>query len=194
MRNPIRRWLPLVGLSLAATLAFAQASPAKKELVTKVLKLQQPGIEAIGRSMLEQSVVQLMQQVNVVVRQRVPQDKREALAKEIQGDIKKFMDESLPVMREQSTKLAPTTIGALLEEKLSEDELRAVVVALESPAFRKYQDLQGEMLRSHSEKLFAGARETVQPKAQALQKAVEQRLAPYVKSNGAPAAGTTPGK
>ena len=180
--------LLLMGLAAAPLLAGAQGQ-TKKELVARVLQLQQPGIEALGRGMLEQPVLQLMQNVDNVLRQRVPADKREALVREIQGDVRKFMDEAGPVIREQAVKIAPQTIGAVLEEKMTEDELRQVIALLESPVQRKFQALQAEMVRTHAEKLVQATRGTIEPKAQALQKSVEKRLAPYLNK---PAA--SPGK
>ena len=175
-----------LGLAAAPMLATAQSSATKKELVARVLQLQQPGIEAIGRGMLEQPVVQMMQSVNNVLRQRVPADKREALAREIQGDVRKFMDEAGPVMRDKAVKVAPQSIGAVLEEKMTEDELRQVIALLESPVQRKYQALQAEMLRAHAEKLVQGTREVIEPKAQAMQQSIERRLAPYLKPAASP--------
>lgn len=170
--------------------AWAQAtpvSPAKKELVAKVLELQQSGIDGMARSMLEQPAMQVMQQVNAILAQRVPADKRDALAREIEGDLRKYVNESLPLMRERAAKLAPTTIGAVLEDKLSEDELKQIVAMLESPAVRKYQSLQGDMQRSFAEKLVAETRPTVQPRVQAMQQSIAKRLAPYTGAASAPA-------
>lgn len=179
----------LAATTLAST-AWSQAapvSPAKKELVAKVLQLQQSGIEGMARSMLEQPAMQVMQQVNAILTQRVPADKRDALAREIEGDLRKYVDESLPMMRERAAKLAPATIGAVLEDKLSEDELKQIVAMLESPAVRKYQGLQGDMQRSFAEKLVAETRPTVQPRVQAMQQSIAKRLAPYTGAASAPA-------
>ena len=170
--------------------AWAQAtpvSPAKKELVAKVLELQQSGIDGMARSMLEQPAMQVMQQVNAILAQRVPADKRDALAREIEGDLRKYVNESLPMMRERAAKLAPITIGAVLEDKLSEDELKQIVAMLESPTVRKYQALQGDMQRSFAEKLVAETRSTVQPRVQAMQQSIAKRLAPYTGAASAPA-------
>ena len=181
-------------LALAASAlvssAWAQAtpvSPAKKELVAKVLELQQSGIDGMARSMLEQPAMQVMQQVNAILAQRVPADKRDALAREIEGDLRKYVNESLPMMRERAAKLAPITIGAVLEDKLSEDELKQIVAMLESPTVRKYQALQGDMQRSFAEKLVAETRSTVQPRVQAMQQSIAKRLAPYTGAASAPA-------
>ena len=191
MHPLIRVVVVALGAMVLASTASAQAaagSNAKKELVAKVLQLQQANIDSMARSMLEQPAMQLMQQLNPVLAQRVPADKREALAREIEGDMRKYIDESLPLMRERAAKLAPTTIGTVLEEKMNETELKQVVAMLESPTVRKYQSLLGEMQRSFVEKLVAETRPQVQPKIQAMQQSISQRLAPYASAASAPPA------
>ncbi|HEY6133480.1 MAG TPA: hypothetical protein VIW70_05850 [Rubrivivax sp.] len=159
-------------------LAGAQtpSSPAKKELVQKILVAQQAGIEAMGQQLAEQPAARLMQQVGPALQQRVPADKREAVAKEIQADFKKYADEAVPIVRERAVKLAPSTIGAVLEEKFSEDELKQVLAMLESPVNRKFQSLGGEMQRSLGEKLVADTRPMVEGKLQTLERSVARRL------------------
>ena len=191
MHPLIRVVVVALGAMVLASTASAQAaagSNAKKELVAKVLQLQQANIDSMARSMLEQPAMQLMQQLNPVLAQRVPADKREALAREIEGDMRKYIDESLPLMRERAAKLAPTTIGTVLDEKMNETELKQVVAMLESPTVRKYQSLLGEMQRSFVEKLVAETRPQVQPKIQAMQQSISQRLAPYASAASAPPA------
>jgi uncharacterized protein len=180
----------LAGLMAAAVATSAQAqapaasasapvSAAKKALVAKVLQLQQPGIEAMARAMVEQPAAQLMQQVSMVLRSRVPADQREALARDIQADLKKYVDETTPSVRERAVRLAPSTIGAVLEQKLTEEELKQVIAILESPANRKFQALGGEMQRAISEKLVAESRSDVQPKIQAMEQSIGRRLGPF---------------
>ena len=55
---------------------------------------------------------------------QVPADKREAIGKAIEADVKKYVEEATPLVRERAVKLAPSTIGAVLEEKFTEDELK----------------------------------------------------------------------
>lgn len=171
----------LAALLLAAgQLAFAQtaapSSPAKKELVQKILLAQQPGIESMGRQLAEQPAARLMQQVGPALQQRVPAEKREAVAKEIQGDFKKYTDEAVPIVRDRAVKLAPSTIGAVLEEKFTEDELKQILATLESPVNRKFQALGGEMQRSLGEKLVADTRPVIEPKLQTLERSIARRL------------------
>lgn len=172
--------------ALFAGLAFSLASPgsqaqggpisAKKELVQKVLQLQQGAVEAVARGLAEQSIAPLAQQVSAVLQARIAPEQREAAARDIQAEFKKYGDEVLPLLRERAAKLAPSTVGAQLEEKLSEDELKQVIAMLEAPIFRKYQQLGPEMQKALLEKLVAETRPTVEPKLIALQEAVGKRL------------------
>ena len=131
----------VTALLSSAALAHAQlaasappASPAKKELVQKLMVLQQPGIENLARTLVEQPAVQMMQEAGRALRQVAP-EKREALGKTIEADVKKYVEESVPLVRDRALKLAPSTIGASLEEKFNEDELRQLVAWLRSSAF-----------------------------------------------------------
>lgn len=164
-----------VAAALVATPVLAQTAPTKKELVARVLQLQQPGIEAMARQIAQQPAMQIMQQAGAAL-QRVPQERRDALARDIEADVRKYVDESVPVVTQAAVRLAPSTIGALLEERFSEEELRQIIGILESPVNRKFQGMAQEMQRSIVERLVADTRGTVEPKVRALQDTVAQRL------------------
>lgn len=189
MRHPLIIGLLLAtasAASLAQGAAPAPASASKKALVAKVLQLQQPGIEGIARQLAEQPALQMLQQAGMAL-QRLPADKREAVAKELQADARKYAEETTPIVRERALKLAPQTIGVVLEEKLSEDELKQVVAMLESPVNRKYTALLGEMQRALGAKLVAETRADVDPKVRALEQSMSRRLA--AAAPAAPASG-----
>ena len=175
----------LMGLLLvcACTLVQAQtaSSPAKKELVQKLLALQQPGIEGAARNIVERPAAQMMQEAGRVLQSQFPADKREAIGKTIEADAKKYVDEAYPPVRERALKLAPSTLGATLEEKFSEDELKQLVAWFESPVNKKFQAASAEMQSNFMQKLVADARPLVEPKLQVLEQKVRTAL-------GAPAA------
>jgi hypothetical protein len=108
--------------------------------------------------------------------QQVPDDKREAVGKSIEGDVKKYVEETNPLVRDRAVKLAPSTIGAAMEEKFTEDELKQLVAWLESPVNKKYAQLSPEIQKNFTEKLVAEARPTVEPKLQALEVKVRASL------------------
>lgn len=182
--------LALALLCLAGT-AQAQTSPAKKELVTRILKTQQAGIETLARNVAERPALQYLQQASVVVQQRVPADKQEALMKDIQADARKYADDVVPSVTERATKIAPDTIGKLLDEKFSEDELKQIVAFLESAVYKKYGDLNDDMQAVLVEKLVADTRGNIEPKIKALDLTISGRLKAAV---DAPAAAPKKGK
>ena len=103
----MRRLLSLIALAATATVqaqgsgASAPVSATKKALVQRVLKLQQPGIEALARQLAEQPAAAMVQQVQPALA-RVPADKREAVARDIQADIRKYADEATPLVRDRA--------------------------------------------------------------------------------------------
>ena len=180
----MNRWIGMAALLALATIAHAQTTPAKKELVAKVLVLQQPLVESMAREVVERPALQIMQAAGNALRGQVAPDKREALGKSIETDVRKFVDESVPVLRERAIEIAPTTIGATLEEKFSDDELKQLIAWYESPVYKKYQQLGGEMQNVFMQKLMAEAGPLLDGKLQALQQKVRSS---FVTATGASA-------
>ncbi|MES2412689.1 MAG: hypothetical protein V4614_02725 [Pseudomonadota bacterium] len=176
-------------LCLPVIAVHAQPSAAKKPLVARVLKLQQPGIDAMARAMAERPALAVIDRADQVIGTSVAADKREAVGKLIQADVKKYLDETVPFVRDRAIKLAPGTIGTVLEEKFSEAELKQLADFLESPVYNKYQQMGGDMQKALLEKLLADTKGTVEPKITALDQTVAKRLGITV-----PAAGVAPAK
>jgi hypothetical protein len=176
----VMRTHQLLGALLVCACVAAQAqtaaSPAKKELVQKLLALQQPGIEGAARNVVERPAAQMMQEAGRVLQTQIPAEKREAIGNAIQADVKKYVDEALPPVRERALKLAPTTIGTTLEEKFTEDELKQLIAWFESPVNKKFQTASGEMQNNFMQKLVAEARPLVEPKLQALEQKMRTAL------------------
>jgi hypothetical protein len=170
------KMLWLIALLALMGAAQAETSAAKKELVAKVLQLQQPAIEQTARALAERPAVLVMQQAGRALQARVAADKREALGKEIQADVRKYVDEAVPLVREQALKLAPTTLGSMLEERFTEDELKQLVAIMESPVNRKFAEMGGEMNKVLVEKLVAQTKGAIEPKLQTLEQSVSKRL------------------
>jgi hypothetical protein len=184
---------PLLLLVLAAACAGtqAQSTPGKKEAVARILKVQQAGIENIARNLTEQPAVELLAAAERSLAQRVAADKQQAVAKEIQGDVKKYLDEAVPLVQGRAVKLAPTSIGALLEEKFTEEELKQIATILESPAYVKFQQFSPDMQKVLVEKVVADTRPAIEPKVRTLEQSIGKRLGvtipPATPANAAPA-------
>jgi hypothetical protein len=170
----MRAWIMVLALA-ASGLAQAQSTPAKKELAAKLVALQQTGIQNVGRQIAGQTSQRALQAAGRAL-PRVAADKREAAAKEVQADVKKFFDEVEPMLRERAGKLAPAVLQPIYEEKFSEDELKQVIAWLESPVSKKFQQVDGEAAKALAEKLVADSRPTIEAKLKTLEATVAGRL------------------
>jgi len=196
----------LVILAIAAVCTTVQAqqaaaapasSPAKKELVARILKLQQPAIDSMAQGLVQEPLGPLLERADAALSQRVPPEKREAVAKGIQEDTRKFVQDTVPIVRDRAVKLAPATIAPILEEKFTEDELKQVVQMLESPVLAKFQAAGVDIQRALAEKVVAETRPQVEQKYRGLEDSIARRLGvpTSAESNAgaanAPAAGAT---
>lgn len=170
----------------------APVSQAKKDLVQRFLVLQQPSFENIARNVVERPAVQLMQAAGQALQTQIPTDKREATGKTIEADVKKFVEESFPILRERAIKLAPSTFGAALEEKFSEDEIKQLIAWSESPVNKKFKQALPEVENNFVQKLVAEAAPLLDPKLQGLQQKVRATLAANAASGPLPSSAPAP--
>ena len=184
----LKKSLIYLSLLVLAFAAQAQTSPAKKELVARILKSQQSAVEAIARGLVERPALEIMGGAMQVIQTRVPKDKQEAVARDVQADAQKYAAETVPYAQQRAVALAPSTVGAILEEKFTEDELRQIASALENAALIKFQNVLPEMQASLGEKLVADTRGTIEPKVRALDDSVGKRLGLPAQGAAAPAA------
>jgi hypothetical protein len=154
-------------LTAALMVTSMSAHADKKGDIQKILTLQQPALEDMARTVAERPALQMAASVRQIMAQAVPEDKREATAKQVDAEIKKYLDAAVPAVRTSATKMSQSTLGPMLDEKFSDEELKDLVVMLESPVFKKYQGMLPEMSNTMLEKVVADARPQVQPKLQA---------------------------
>ena len=194
----LNKIIAATALTLAVACAAAQgtppaaSSPAKKELVARILKAQQPGIEAMARGLVEQPALELLGNAGNALPSRVAKERQEAVAKEIQADVQKYLADTAPLVQARAVQLAPATIGPLLEERFTEDELKQVLALLESSVFAKYQRLGEDMQRSLAGKLVPDMRSTMEPRIRALEETVGKRLGVTAQGPAKGASGAKP--
>lgn len=197
-----RKSLLILAITIGCTAVQAQSpaastsSPAKKELIARILKMQQPGMEVLARSLVEQPAIEMLDRAGAALPQRVPPEKREQVAKDIQADARKYVEDTLPIVRDRAIKLAPSTVGALLDEKFTEDELKQVAAMMESPVFAKFQSMGGQMQQALVEKVVTDTRPQVEPRVHALEDSIAKRLGLTASAGGpnAPAGKAPAGK
>jgi uncharacterized protein len=157
------------GVLAIAPIACAKQDSGKKELAAKVLGLQQVGVDSVARGLAEQPIMQMLQAAGHVARTQLPAEQRDTAIKAIDADARKYLDEVTPLLRERATALAPGVLGPLLEEKFSEEELRQIVGWLQSPAYKKYQEIAPAMQKTLAQKVVLETRGTIEPKLKALE-------------------------
>ena len=191
IHRPIPFAAALVALACVASPALAQS---KKELINRVLLLQQPGVEALAKNIAEQPAIQLTLSARQAFA-NVPQDKRESVAKAIDADLKKYTDEAVPLIRDRAIKLAPSTLGTELENNFSEAELKQLIEWLDSPVIKRFQTLAPQMQNTLAEKLVNDTKGQIEPKLKTLEASMSKHLglpppgsAPAAGGNGAGAA------
>ncbi len=172
--------------------AQAQAqTQTKKELIVKLLQMQQAGIDNIGRALAGQTSQRVLQAAGQSM-PRIAADKREAVGKEVQADVKKFYDDIEPILRKRATELAPATLTPIYEEKFSEDELKTIIAWLESPVSKKFQQVDSEIATTLAQKVVADTRGSVETRLKTLEASLAKRLG--VPTPSAAASGAAPKK
>ena len=192
LKNPLSALAMALLMAIPAQHALAQSTPAmtpaKKELIAKLLKLQQPGIEAMASDMAQGPAMQMLERTAEVLQARVAPDKREATVKGVQADTKKYMDKAIPLVKSRAVALAPDTVGPVLNQRLTEDELKKVIAILESPEYAKFQQMSGEMEQALQAKLVAETRTGVEANLKTLEADLTARLTAAAGLPAAPAA------
>lgn len=189
----------VITLTLAAAAAAqgptSGGSPAKRELALRILHLQQADLEAVARSLVERPAAQMLQEAGLAIQRQFPPDKREAIGKQVEAEVKKYVDEAYPLVRDHALKIAPTTIGTALETKMTEDELRALLAWVESPVNKKFQQVAAESRNTFVQQVLRDAGPLVDPKLQALDGRVRAVLGlPPTSANQSAGTGQPPAK
>ena len=163
-------------LCAATGLASAQqtGSDEKNKLVQRALALWH--VEDAAVVMVQRPAANAMQQARIALQGRVSAPKQEATLKDIAGDIQKYVDEATPIARASAARLKAPTLGPLLAQHFSEEELRQLIALLESPVKRKFEKLLPELERSYGERIAAESSAAIDPKLKALTQNVGLKL------------------
>jgi len=165
-----------LALALAAGTAMAEPSPAKKALIDKIVALQQQGLaEGLTGNIIQGPLSQLTQAGRQAL-QNVPAEKREATAKAMDAELKKFVDENVPYLKDKISKAVPTTASALLDERFNEDELKQVLAWAESPVSQKFGLASVELQKAVAQKVMTEAGPTLDGRLKTLQASLAKQL------------------
>lgn len=161
----------LLGTSLASA-ADAPAKPvaglSKAELITRITEHQRSIADALANSVVQGPMGPFVTATRAAM-QQVPADKREATAKALDAEIRKFVEENVGYLREKALQALPGTSSAILEERFNEDELREVLTWMESPVNRKFGTAIGDTQKRLAEKVVPEAGPTLEARFRTLQ-------------------------
>lgn len=173
-------------------------STAKKDLAARVILAQQDSIDSIARNIANQTAQQVLDVTGQALLQ-VPADKREAIGKDVEADIKRFHDDMEQILHERAARVAPAAMSPILEDRFTEDELKQLATWLESSAARKFTQVGPDLSNALQQQLVADTRSAVEPKLRALEETLRKKLgvdqaAPPAAAASAPSASKSPAK
>jgi hypothetical protein len=143
--HAVRRLLPAFAaatLLCAASLVHAQAAvdAEKQKVIDQILTLWHPENSVVmaaqrpGADALEKTRIALQQA-------QLPQARFDAEVKDITTDVQKYIDTVTPLAADSARRNLPTTVVPLLAQNFSVDELRQLLVLLQSPVKAKFEKL-----------------------------------------------------
>lgn len=136
-------------LSAALLLAAACALPAhvtaqdnKQALASRLAELQVKTDGAMAAQQLTASAVQVpLANWNQRLQEEVPAERREEVGKKLDAELDKFAGRAHELIESRSLQAAQSSLAPIFIEKLSADEMQAIITYLESPAHAKLQGL-----------------------------------------------------
>ncbi len=165
-----------LALALATSSVLAQPSASKKALIDKIVALQQQGLaEGLAASLVQGPLPQLTQAGRAAL-QQVPAEKREATAKAMDAELKKFVEENVPYLKDKISKAVPNTASALLDERFNEDELKQILAWAESPVSQKFGIASMELQKAVAQKVMTEAGPTLEGRLKTLQTNLAKQL------------------
>lgn len=125
---------------------YAQTIDSRQDLAAKIAALQQgPEMDRMLQQLAGSATQQLMTaDLNARIG-KMPGDKRQAAAGAIDGELKSFNEDTLRIIKMQSSKVASDKLTAAYAEKFSEEELKQLLTMMQAPVFKKYQTTSPEL-------------------------------------------------
>ncbi len=181
-------------LALAAALALsttAHAAPAsapaaaatppvaidaeKQKQIDRILAILHPE-NGVLQAVQEQAA-KAMQQSNVALQNaQVPQERGEKALKDIQTDVQKYIDTTMPVAVASAKKFATPTSAPILAAAFTTDELRQLATMLESPLRERLDKVLPQMQNAVGQKVSTDIGPTVSKNVRTMGEAITGKL------------------
>lgn len=167
------------GVFLSLLLPFwVVAQPAtsaeKQVLIERVLVLWP--VENVAIAMAQRPALEALQQSRAALQGRVTAQKQELVLKDVTADVKKYLEEVTPLVRQVAEKSKPVALTPLLAQHFTDTELQQLIDLLESPITKKFESLSPELERSFGEHVARQAGQSINPKLETLSKTISGKL------------------
>ena len=189
--NALLRTVPLAALlalgaasavhaqSAAAKPAAAATLPApdaeKQKQIDRILAavhpengviqaVQRPAIDAMQKSMIAMQTA------------HVPKERMDKTMKEIGVEVQKYVDTATPIVTASARKYTNQTVGPILAQNLSADELRQLAAYFESSAHEKFDKLVPQLETAIGQKVQADVSAEIDKDIQAMTESVGTKL------------------
>ena len=126
--------------------------------------LQRPAVEAMQKSMIAMQTA------------HVSKDRMDKTMADIRVDVQKYIDTATPIVTASAKKYTNQTVGPILAQNLSVDELRQLAVYFESPAREKFDKLVPQLEAAIGQKVQADVAAEVDKDIKAMTEAVGTKL------------------
>ena len=158
--------------------AAAPAAPIdaeKQKQIDRILAVLHPENGVLQA--VQQQGVKAMQQSSIALQtNQVPQERKDKALKDIQVDVQKYIDTTMPVAVASAKKYAAPTSSPILAANFSTDELRQLAVILESPLRDKLEKIMPQLQDAVGQKVSADIGPTVNKNGQVMMEAVSSKL------------------
>ena len=160
----------------AATPAPAAPIDAEKQKqIDRILAVLHPENGVLQA--VQQQGVKAMQQSSIALQtNQVPQERKDKALKEIQADVQKYIDTTMPVAVASAKKFSGPVSAPILAANFSTDELRQLAVILESPLRDKLEKIMPQLQDAVGQKVSADIGPTVNKNGQVMMDAVSSKL------------------
>ena len=159
----------------AAAAPVAPIDADKQKLIDRILAVLHPengvlqAVQDKGVSAMQQSSIAL--QTN-----HVPQDRKDKALKDIQVDVQKYIDTTMPIAIASAKKYTVPTSAPILAANFSTDELRQLATMLESPLRDRLEKVLPQMQNAVGQKVSVEIGPQVNKNLQVMTEAVGTKL------------------
>lgn len=164
----------LVASSLT-TVAHAQSSPDEKQKsIQKILSLWHP--EEVPVVMVQRRATDAMNQSRIALQGKVTAEKRDSTLRDIATDVQKYVDEVTPIAQASAKRQLAPTVGVMLAQNFSDEELKQIIALLEAPIKKKFEQFIPQAEKALGTKVAEDTHVIVDDKGKAMTQAVGMKL------------------